>query len=222
MLREAWRLQREQFWDPQMSGVDWNAVLARYEALLPRVRTRDELSDLIWEMQGELGTSHAYEMGGDRRVPPQYRRGFLGADLAWDDARNGYRIETILRGDSWNRDDDSPLAEPGLDVRAGDAIVAIGGMRVSRTRTPDELLVNLADRDVALDIERAGATRRVVVRALTRRAHAALSRVGDGESPARARPHRTAASATCTSPTWARGDSPSSIAATSPSSSATA
>ena len=166
MLREAWRLQREQFWDPQMSGVDWNAVLTRYETLLPRIRTRAELSDLIWEMQGELGTSHAYEMGGDLRVPPQYRRGFLGADYAWDAGRNGYRIETILRGDSWNRGDDSPLAEPGLDVAAGDAIVAIAGARVSQTRTPDELLVNLANRDVAIDIERDGTTRRVLVHAL--------------------------------------------------------
>ena len=133
MLREAWRLQREQFWDPQMSGIDWDAVLERYDALLPRVRTRAELSDLIWEMQGELGTSHAYEMGGDLRVPPQYRRGFLGADYAWDDARTGYRIDAILRGDSWNRSDDSPLAEPGVDVRAGDAIVAVGGVRVTRS-----------------------------------------------------------------------------------------
>jgi tricorn protease len=166
MLREAWRLQREQFWDPQMSGVDWNAVLTRYEALLPRVRTRAELSDLIWEMQGELGTSHAYEMGGDLRVPPQYQRGFLGADYAWDDTRSGYVIAAILRGDSWNRSDDSPLAEPGLDVKPGDAIVAVGGIAVSRTRTPDELLVNRAGRDVALDIERDGTRRRILVHAL--------------------------------------------------------
>jgi tricorn protease len=166
MLREAWRLQREQFWDPAMSGVDWAAVLPRYEALLPRIRTRAELSDLIWEMQGELGTSHAYEMGGDLRVPPQYKRGFLGADYHWDPQRNGYRIDTILRGDSWNRGDDSPLAEPGVDVRAGDAIVAVAGVRVSAARTPDELLVNLANRDVALDIERDGTSRRVLVHAL--------------------------------------------------------
>jgi tricorn protease len=166
MLREAWRLQREQFWDPQMSGVDWDAVLERYAKLLGRIRTRAELSDLIWEMQGELGTSHAYEIGGDLRVPPQYRRGFLGADYTPDAGGERYRIDAILRGDSWNRSDDSPLAEPGVDVRAGDAIVAVGGVRVSRTRTPDELLVNLAGRDVAIDIERDGATRRVLVRAL--------------------------------------------------------
>lgn len=166
MLREAWRLQREHYWDPAMAGVDWDAVLARYEALLPRLRTREELSDLIWEMQGELGTSHAYEMGGDRRVAPQYRRGFLGADLAWDDARGGYRVLRILRGDSWDRAHDSPLAEPGVDVRPGDAIVGIGGLRLDARRTPEEALVNRAGREVTLDVERDGTTRRVLVRTL--------------------------------------------------------
>src|SRR6202521_5415810 len=67
MLDEAWRLQREQFWDSAMSQVDWELVRARYTRLLPRVRSRSELSDLFWEMQGELGTSHAYEYFGDDR-----------------------------------------------------------------------------------------------------------------------------------------------------------
>ena len=127
MYREAWRLQTEQFWVEDMSDIDWDRVFDRYAAVLPRVRTRTELSDLIWEMQGELGTSHAYEWGGDYREPPQYQRGFLGADLRWDEERGGYRIERIYRGDSWNRESDSPLAEPGLDVHEGDCIVAIGG-----------------------------------------------------------------------------------------------
>ena len=73
MLREVWRLQRDQFWVEDMSGVDWEAVYRRYEPLLERVATRGELSDLIWEMQGELGTSHAYESGGDHRRPPADR-----------------------------------------------------------------------------------------------------------------------------------------------------
>ena len=67
MLREVWRLQRDQFWDAGMSGVDWAAVSARYAAAARKVATRAELSDLIWELQGELGTSHAYESGGDHR-----------------------------------------------------------------------------------------------------------------------------------------------------------
>jgi len=168
MLREAWRLQRENFWDPQMSGIDWPAVLERYEALLPKVRTRSELSDVIWEMHGELGTSHAYESGGDRPIPPQYRRGFLGADIVWDEALTAYRVARILRGDPWNREVDSPLAEPGADVREGDLLLAVGGRALSAHVGPGALLANQADRDVVLTIVRGvGSTpRRVRVRTL--------------------------------------------------------
>ncbi|MFN2459420.1 MAG: S41 family peptidase [Candidatus Velthaea sp.] len=166
MYAEAWRLQREQFWDEDMSGVDWDAVFRRYERLLPRIRTRVELSDLIWEMQGELGTSHAYEWGGDFRVPPQYKRGFLGADYEWDAAAGGYRITRIYRGDSWDRDMDSPLAEPGLDVEPGDVIAAIGGRAVTQILAPDALLVNQAARDVSVTIVRGADRRRVLVRTL--------------------------------------------------------
>ena len=164
MYAEAWRLQREQFWDEAMSGVDWNAVRDRYAALLPRVRTRLELSDLIWEMQGELGTSHAYEWGGDFRVPPQYRRGFLGADYTWNGT--GYAITRIYRGDSWDRELDSPLAEPGIDARVGDTIVAIGGRAAAQDCTPDELLVNQAGRDMSITLLRDGVQSRIVVRTL--------------------------------------------------------
>jgi tricorn protease len=164
MYDEAWRMQREQFWDESMSGVDWDLVHVRYAKLLPLVRTRAELSDVIWEMLGELGTSHAYEIGGDHRRPPQYRRGFLGADLAWNGA--AYAITKLYRGDSWNRDADSPLAAPGLAVREGDTIVAIGGRSLSPAVTPDELLVNAAGRDVPLTIVSGKHRRRIVVRAL--------------------------------------------------------
>ncbi|MBV8171310.1 MAG: PDZ domain-containing protein [Candidatus Eremiobacteraeota bacterium] len=167
MYYEAWRLQREQFWDEAMSQVDWNVVRDRYAKLLPRVRTRGELSDLFWEMQGELGTSHAYEYFGDYRRPPSYRVGLLGADLAFDEASGGYKIKRILRGDSWNRDTDSPLAEPGLRVREGEIIVNVGGHPVNRQTSVEALLVNLAGREVALtllDLE--GVRRRVIVKTL--------------------------------------------------------
>jgi tricorn protease len=167
MYCEAWRLQTEQFWVEDMNAVDWNRVYERYKSVLPRVRTRGELSDIIWEMQGELGTSHAYEYGGDYRVPPQYQRGFLGADLVWDSKREGYRIDRIYRGDSWNRDSDSPLAEPGNDVREGDVIVAIGGRRLSEDVSPEHLLVNTSGRDVSITLTaRNGEERTILVRAL--------------------------------------------------------
>jgi tricorn protease len=169
MFAEAWRLQREQFWDEQMTQIDWQLVRDRYARLLPLLRTRAELSDLIWEMQGELGTSHAYEMGGDHRQPPQYRRGFLGADLRWDAPAGGYRVVKILRGDSWERAVDSPLAEPGLGISQGDVIVAVGGHAVSESLAPDELLVNAAGRTVVLTVASADGTRearRVAVKTL--------------------------------------------------------
>ena len=75
-----------------MSGIDWNAVYDRYAPLLPRVSSRGELSDLIWEMQGELGTSHAYEMGGDHRKPPAWPLGQLGAQFELGADGESYEI----------------------------------------------------------------------------------------------------------------------------------
>ncbi|MFN2529318.1 MAG: PDZ domain-containing protein, partial [Candidatus Baltobacteraceae bacterium] len=167
MYREAWRLQREHFWVADMSEVDWNRVFERYKKVLPRIRTRLELSDLIWEMQGELGTSHAYEYGGDMRVPPQYSQGFLGADFSWEERESGYKIDRIYRGDSWNREYDSPLAEPGLGIREGDIIIAIGGKRLTKDFTPEEALVNTAEREVTLAVEgKKNNERRLLVRTL--------------------------------------------------------
>ena len=74
-------MQKEFFWTEDLSGVDWKRVYQRYARLLPRIGSRSELSDLIWEMQGELGTSHAYEYGGDYPYSPHYPVGCLGADL---------------------------------------------------------------------------------------------------------------------------------------------
>ena len=166
MYLEAWRLQTEQFWVEDMSDIDWDRVRDRYEALLARVRTRSELSDVIWEMHGELGTSHAYEIGGDLRRPPQYHRGFLGADYVWDESAGGWRITRIYRGDSWNREVDSPLAEPGSGIAEGDVLVAIAGKPLSRDFSPNPALVNMAGREVAIVAKTLGGERRIAVKAL--------------------------------------------------------
>lgn len=167
MFEEAWRLQSEHFWDETMSGVDWRLIHDRYALLVERVRTRTELSDLIWEMQGELGTSHAYELGGDYRPAPAYLRGFLGAELSWHDKKGGYLIERILRGSSWENGADSPLAEPGLGIAEGDVIYAVGGRSVSREVSVDELLLNTAGKSVALSVStRSGERRKIAVKTL--------------------------------------------------------
>ncbi len=157
MLREAWRLQRDNFWTADLSGVDWALVWARYSRLLPRIATRGELSDLMWEMQGELGTSHAYEMGGDYRSGPAYGQGFLGADLAWDEASGGYRIERILRGDGWVDGQGAPLRGPGVAVAEGDVLLALDGRRVSRDTAVGSMLVGKGGVEVALTVRPAAA-----------------------------------------------------------------
>ena len=148
MYREAWRLQRDYFWTEDMSDVDWEDVYQRYLPVLDRVATRAEFSDLMWEMQGELGTSHAYESGGDYRSSPNYSQGFLGANYTYDPENNGYRITHIVRGDTWNERRDSPLNAPGINVQEGDILLSIGGQPVSENVSPGELLVNLAGQEV--------------------------------------------------------------------------
>ena len=112
-----------------MSGVDWEAVYRRYEPLLARVQTRGELSDLIWEMQGELGTSHAYEMGGDHRRPPAVALGHLAADSRFVAGDGSYEITRIVRGDPWDAGADSPLNAVGVEAKPGERIVAVNGQR---------------------------------------------------------------------------------------------
>ncbi|HZP82830.1 MAG TPA: S41 family peptidase [Chthonomonadaceae bacterium] len=167
MAREAWRLQREYFWTPDMSQVDWAGVWERYAPLVERVGTRGELSDLLWEMQGELGTSHAYEMGGDYRQEPSYPQGFLGADYAFDESAGAYRITHIVQGAPGEARADSPLNHPGINVKVGDKLRAINGRRLSREVLPQELLVHQAGSEVLLTIEDdEGKTRDVTVKAL--------------------------------------------------------
>ena len=163
MYREAWRLQRDFFWTEDMSGVDWEQVYQRYLPLLDRVATRGEFSDLMWEMQGELGTSHAYEMGGDYRSSPNYAQGFLGADYTYDAENNGYRITYIPHGDAWEASKDSPLNAPGVNVTEGDILLAIGGQSVSETVSPGELLVNLANQEVQATFQSAEDSEKRVV-----------------------------------------------------------
>ncbi len=152
MLREVWRLQRDYFWVADMSGVDWPAMLRRYEPLLQRVATRAELSDLIWELQGELGTSHAYEYDGDHRKPPPVALGQLAAELRLVESDESYEIVRIVRGDTWDAIADSPLNAVGVEAQLGERIVAVNGQRVSRARPPQALLVHQAAAKVELTL----------------------------------------------------------------------
>ncbi len=165
MLAEVWRLQRDHFWTEDISGIDWPAMRERYTPLLARVATRGELSDLIWELQGELGTSHAYEMGGDHRKPPAVALGHLAAELkpAHDPAGDGWEIVRTVQGDAWDASADSPLNAIGVAAQPGERIVAVGGQPVSADTPPQALLVHHAGAKVALTLATAQGTRREVL-----------------------------------------------------------
>jgi tricorn protease len=166
MFRETWRLMRDQFWTEDMSGVDWPAMYARYLPLIDRVGTRGEYSDVVWEMIGELGTSHAYEMLGDYRTSPQWRIGQLGGEYAWDEAAGGYRIVRMLAGEPGDPARSSPLVGPGAGLAVGDVILAINSRQVSREFPPSRLLSNQAGKVVRVTVAGADEPRSFEVRAL--------------------------------------------------------
>lgn len=167
MAHETWRLQRDHFWTADMSQIDWNGVWERYAPLVDRVGTRGELSDLVWEMQGELGTSHAYEMGGDYRPEPNYSIGHLAADYAADEATGAYKIVHIVRGAPGETRASSPLSAPGVNVQPGDVLLAINGRRLHPGIVPQQLLVHQAGQEVVLTVQGPdGKPREVTVRTL--------------------------------------------------------
>ena len=100
MFSEAWRLQRDFFWVKNMSGINWKKIHERYFKLVERIQTRSEFSDLVWEMQGELGTSHCYEFGGDYKPRRNYQIGLIGADLQYDEKNkvnyNSYHLDSRI------------------------------------------------------------------------------------------------------------------------------
>jgi tricorn protease len=152
MLDEAWRLQRDFYWAPNMAGVDWEAMKHKYEALLPRIGTREELNDLIRRMINELGTSHTYIWGGElheREEPDAVSIGLLGADVIFDGA---FRIERIVPGSSWDPSLHSPLEAAHLNVSEGDVLWAINGRRLEPGMNVYELLQDEAGKLVTLTI----------------------------------------------------------------------
>jgi tricorn protease len=150
MFREAWRIERDFYWDPNMKGLNWEQLGKRYEALLPYVAHRSDLNYIIGEMIAELSTSHTYVGGGDTPEVKRVGVGLLGADFEIN--QGFYRIKKIYRGENWNPQMRSPLDEPGLKVKEGHYIIAVNGRAVT---TNDDIYAhfqNLADRVVTLKV----------------------------------------------------------------------
>ena len=150
-LREAWRLQRDFFYDPALHGVDWDAAWTRWSSLLPHVRTRDDLNDLIANMIGELCCGHEYVGGGETEKAPEGPAvGLLGCDVEAVGPR--YRITRILHGQNWNPDLRAPLTEPGVDVREGDILLRVEGRDVTTETSLYEAFEETANRPTRIEV----------------------------------------------------------------------
>ncbi|HXD82379.1 MAG TPA: PDZ domain-containing protein [Candidatus Acidoferrum sp.] len=147
---EAWWMEKEFFYDPNMHGLDWNAVYARYKPLLKFVQRREDLTDLLIEMIGEMQVGHNRLSGGDVPGEPGTKTGLLGADFAVEN--NHYRIRTIYRGDRWNPFLRAPLAVPGVTVKEGDYLLAVNGRPLDATENLYAFFEQTVDKQVTLSV----------------------------------------------------------------------
>jgi len=127
IFNEVWRINRDYFYDPNMHGANWTAMKEKYAAFVPHLSCRNDLNRLIQWLCSELAVGHSYSGGGDQLFEPKrVPGGLLGADYAVENGR--YRFKKIFGGLNWNPDLRSPLTEPGVDVKQGEYLLAVGGV----------------------------------------------------------------------------------------------
>jgi tricorn protease len=145
---DAWRMERDYFYDPGMHGVNWNTVKERYMTMLEDAITREEVDFIIGEMIGELNASHAYHGGGDLERSNNKSVGYLGID--WEADGNYYKVKTIIRGAAWDVQTKSSLSQPGVDIPEGSYILAVNGVPITTTQEPYGFFQGLANKTVEL------------------------------------------------------------------------
>jgi tricorn protease len=148
IVTDAWRLERDFFYDPGMHGVDWNKVKERYLKMLEGAVTREEVNFIIGEMIGELNASHTYHGGGVEEVTKRTTVGYLGVD--WEADGEHYKIKKIIKGAPWDAEVHSPLDLPGVTIKEGDYILAVNGVPLTTKTEPYAVFGNLAEKSVEL------------------------------------------------------------------------
>ncbi len=167
MFADAYRFERDLFYDPQLHGVDWKATRDRYAELIDASVTRWDVNFVLGEFIAELNASHTYNGGGDVETPPARGVGMLGVD--WEVANGAYRIARLVSGAAWDADVRSPLSQPGVDVKAGEYVLAVNGVPLETSRDPWAAFEGLADAAVVLTVNSKPATegsRQVIVKCL--------------------------------------------------------
>ncbi|MCY2685735.1 S41 family peptidase [Salinimicrobium sp. TH3] len=152
IFNEAWRVNRDYFYDPGMHGVDWDQMKEKYSQFLPHLTTRDDLYQVMEWMFSELGVGHhRFSSRGDKfEEPDDIKGGLLGAD--YEVANGRYRIKKIYGGLNWNPDMRSPLTEPGVNIKEGDYILKVNGEEVTSNDNLFRFFENTAGKLVNLTV----------------------------------------------------------------------
>jgi tricorn protease len=148
IFNDAWRLERDFFYDSTMHGVDWNLVKERYAKMMKGAMTREEVDFIIGEMIGELSSSHTYHGGGDLETEKHSAVGYLGVN--WEADGSYYKVKQIIRAAPWDAEARSSLDRPGVMIREGDYILAVNGMPLTTAHEPFELFQDLSNKPVEL------------------------------------------------------------------------
>jgi tricorn protease len=138
IFEEAWRYERDYFYDPNMHGRDWNKVHERYAPLVKHIKHRADLTYILDQVNGELSVGHSFVMGGDYPETESNSVGLLGADLVAE--QNYWKIQRIFTTEDWNPELSSPLDEPGLKVEEGNFLVGINGNEITSNDDPFQFL----------------------------------------------------------------------------------
>jgi tricorn protease len=151
MLHEAWRINRDYFYVANMHGADWPNMLKKYQALLPDLATRDDLNRIISWMLSELAVGHSGTGGGERlHDAKRVAGGLLGAD--YEIANGRYRFKTVYGGLNWTPDLRAPLTAPGVDVKAGEYLLAVRGIDLKPPDNLYGLFENTANKSIEITV----------------------------------------------------------------------
>lgn len=168
IFNDAWRFERDYFYDKNMHGVDWNAMKQQYLKLLEQVSSREDVNFVIGELIGEMNASHTYRGGGDTEKAKKSQTGYIGVN--WKKGNTAYQIAEILEGAIWDAEVRSPLSQPGVDVSAGDYVLAVNGIPLSIDKEPAAAFAGLGGKTVELTVsktESAADAKKVVVKTLS-------------------------------------------------------
>jgi tricorn protease len=151
IFNEAWRMERDFYYEPGMHGLNWDNMKEKYGKLIDNATCRQDVEFIIGELIGELNTSHTYVYGGrNKRSAENVNIGLLGVDWNIDAKDNRYQVKKIYRVRDWSREVYPPLAKQGVNINEGDYIVAVNGREVTADKNIYSYFIDLADKQVSL------------------------------------------------------------------------